>query len=70
MYGITEVFKKKRDFTPYGINLEYELKTYKYVGKDYGNRKDTDLGLRRNISRWYRRRNNKKEKSMQFVIHI
>lgn len=42
-------------FKPYGLNIEYEINTYKNVGKDYGNRKDANLGLLLNMKRFIRK---------------
>lgn len=53
---------KKKKYVPYGINIDYALKTYMHIGKDYGNRKTENLGLWFNFRRWYRKRHNKGER--------
>lgn len=47
-------------FKPYGINIEYEYKTYKFVGRDYGNRKSANLGWLGNFKRFLRKMNEEK----------
>lgn len=56
----------KNEFQAYNINEKYELKTYHYVGKDYGNRKTANRGWILNIRRWFRRKINKKENKYKF----
>lgn len=52
---------RKKRFNPYGIDIEYEQKTYKYVGKDYGNSKNTNLGFLGNVLRFSRKMRNRKQ---------
>lgn len=47
---------RKRKYMPYFFNYQYERKTYKYIGKDYGNYITANIGWIRNIARWYRKR--------------
>ena len=49
------IMKNKKHFMEYGIDISYELKTYKYIGSDYGNSKNANKGLSSNISRWLRK---------------
>ncbi len=54
---------KNKYFQPYGLDMQYEYKTYKYVGMDYGNWKVANLGLVLNVKRFVRKYiTNKKEK--------
>lgn len=48
-------------YRPYGIDMKYEYKTYKYVGKDYGDRKSASRGWVGNLKRWLRKKKNKKQ---------
>lgn len=51
----------------YGINLEYEIRTHKYIGKDYGNSKTINRGVLLNIKRYLRKKcYNHKEKRYKF----
>lgn len=58
--------KKKKYFRPYGLDLKYELNTYRQVGRDYGNRKTAHKGLLLNFMRWRRKRKNRKEDKYKF----
>ena len=54
---------KSKYFQPYGLDIKYEINTYKHVGMDYGNRKMANLGLRSNCKRFIRKSIiNRKEK--------
>ncbi len=57
---------RKNRYNPYGIDFDYELRTHKNVGKDYGNYKTANLGKVKNLLRWYRKKKNKNEKSYKF----
>ena len=57
---------RKKDYKPYGINIEYELKTYKYVGMDYGNYKTANRGVLFNLKRFLRKICNKGERKYKF----
>lgn len=61
---------KKNYYRPYCIDIEYEFNTYKYVGKDYGTRKNANLGWLLNCKRFCRKCKNKGEKNIKFAIHI
>lgn len=52
---------KNNYFKPYGMNIEYELKTYKYVGRDYGELKTANRGWFSNFTRFLRKKVNKKQ---------
>lgn len=53
----------KPKYKPYGFNERYEYRTYKNIGRDYGNRKYANMGLIYNAERFLRRKINTKEKS-------
>lgn len=53
---------KKQNFVPYGINIRYEIKTYKMIGTDYGDAKTANRGVWLNFLRFWRRVLNKKQK--------
>lgn len=53
---------KKKYFKPYGINEAYELKTYKYVGRDYGNAQNANLGWILNFRRYWKKKRNRNQK--------
>lgn len=54
--------KNKKYFNAYGIDLTYQINTYKKIGSDYGNSKEANLGLDLNLARWVRKNiTNKKE---------
>lgn len=57
---------KNKFFKPYDIDIEYELRTYKNVGKDYGNRKVANLGCILNIKRFLRKKGNKQQTKYKF----
>lgn len=57
---------KKKKYVPYGLNMEFEYQTYKRVGLDYGERKNADLGMLRNMGRFGRKHLNKSEKKYAF----
>ena len=42
-------------YNPYNIDFNYEHRTYKHIGKDYGNIKTANKGLIKNLFRWLRR---------------
>lgn len=52
---------RKRYYEPYGIKINYEYKTYKYVGRDYGDSKDANLGWVFNLARFLRKKRNKQQ---------
>lgn len=57
---------KRQYFEPYGIKINYELKTYKLVGKDYGDSQTASMGLIANLRRRYRKWRNRKQKIYAF----
>ncbi|MCH5250681.1 MAG: hypothetical protein J1E98_12140 [Lachnospiraceae bacterium] len=48
-------------FKPYDIDIKYEQRTYKYVGKDYGSSRNAYLGLINQVMRFYRKMRNRKQ---------
>lgn len=52
----------RNTYLPYGLDMEYEFKTYSLIGKDYGDRKTANLGLIGNFIRFLRKKSNKGEK--------
>lgn len=57
----------KNRFMEYGLDLQYEFKTYKYVGKDYGDRKIANKGWIKNLCRFWRKCiSNRKEQKYKF----
>ena len=46
---------KKQKYKPYFFDYKYELKTYKYIGIDYGNSVIANKGWIRNFTRWFRK---------------
>ena len=52
---------RKERFKPYGIDIEYEQRTYKYVGRDYGNSKNLYLGFLKRVMRFSREMRNKRQ---------
>ena len=58
---------KRKYYKSYGFDMNYEFNTYRNVGKDYGTRKDANLGLLFNIRRFIRKCiKNKDEKVYKF----
>lgn len=57
---------KSKRYKPYGLDLEYERKTYKHIGLDYGDRKTADIGWLFNFSRFLRKKKNMKQKKYAF----
>lgn len=57
---------RKRNFKPYGIDTEYEYKTYKYVGRNYEDSKDASAGCRLRLKKYLRKRRRKKQKRYAF----
>lgn len=58
---------RKQQYIPYFFNYKYERRTYKYIGRDYGDHIIVDKGWIRNLSRWYRKRiYNRKESKYKF----
>lgn len=55
--------KNNKYFKAYGIDLTYEINTYKHIGNDYGDSKTANLGFDFNVLRWMRKNvTNKNEK--------
>lgn len=52
---------KKKYFRSYGIDETYELETYRHVGRDYGNKKDANLGWEFNLRRYLRKKRNRNQ---------
>jgi len=48
-------------YRPYNIDIEYEYRTYKNIGKDYGNAKNADKGLAFNFIRFIRKWRNREQ---------
>lgn len=58
---------RKQRYTPYFFDIQYEKRTYKHIGKDYGDCRTANRGLIRNFLRWYRKRiYNRKELKYKF----
>lgn len=58
---------RKQQYMPYFFDIKYEKRTYKHIGKDYGDRRTADRGLIRNFLRWHRKRiYNRKELKYKF----
>lgn len=58
---------RKQRYTPYFFDVKYEKRTYKHIGKDYGDCRTADRGLIRNFLRWYRKKlYNRKELKYKF----
>lgn len=66
LFIIDEVQMKKKRFNPYEIDIEYEQKTYKYVGRDYGDFKSANFGSLFNLIRFFRKRRNQKKEKYKF----
>ncbi len=56
----------KKKYTPYMIDIEYELRTYKHIGKDYGNAQSADLGRIPNLCRFIRKSRNREQTQYKF----
>lgn len=46
---------KKQKYKPYFFDYKYELKTYKYIGVDYGDSISANKGWLQNARRWFRK---------------
>lgn len=46
---------KKQKYIPYFFDYKYEKRTYKYVGRDYGNSAISNKGWIGNFVRWFRK---------------
>ncbi len=46
---------KKQKYKPYFFDYKYELKTYKYIGIDYGDSISANKGWIQNARRWFRK---------------
>lgn len=46
---------QKQKYMPYFFDYKYEKRTYKYIGKDYGDRITYNKSWNRNFTRWYRK---------------
>lgn len=57
---------RKKYFRPYGINFDYEMRTYKYIGKDYGDSEIANNGVIFNLLRSYRKKKNKDQLKYAF----
>lgn len=57
---------RKKYFRPYDVNLEYEMKTYKYIGKDYGDSENANKGVIFNLLRSHRKKKNKDQLKYAF----
>ena len=57
--------KKKFKYKPYLYDFKYEKKTYKNVGRDYGNFKTANLGFTLNLVRYLRNKKNKNNRKYQ-----
>ena len=60
--------RENRYYTPYGIDIPYEIKTYSHVGCDYVWGKRTKYGFINRIHRYYRKLTNRKEKKYK-ILH-
>lgn len=58
---------RKAKFKWYGIDIDYEYKTYKNIGKDYGNAKTVNNGWILNLKRYFRRWRNKNQVKYRFL---
>lgn len=47
---------KKQKYKPYFFDYKYEWRTYKYIGRDYGDSVTANKGLSGNFMRWFRKR--------------
>lgn len=57
---------KKEKYRDYKFDIDYEYRTYKNIGKDYGDSKTADRGVLLNCKRAVRKWMNKKEKRYKF----
>ena len=57
---------KKKRFRPYEIDMDYEQRTHKFVGRDYGNSKSANLGLVPNTLRFFRKLRNRNQEKYAF----
>lgn len=58
---------KKQKYQPYFLNYKYERRTYRHIGRDYGDSITADKGWIRNFTRWFRKHiYNKSEKKYKF----
>lgn len=46
---------KKQKYKPYFFDYKYERRTYKYIGRDYGDSITANKGWIRNFTRWFRK---------------
>lgn len=46
---------KSLRYKPYNCDIGYEKRTYKYIGKDYGDAKTANKGVMSNFFRWFRK---------------
>lgn len=51
-----------RKYMPYGFDENYEYKTYRNIGKDYGDSRTANAGHIENIKRYFRKKVNKTQK--------
>ena len=47
--------RRRQKYRPYFFDYKYERKTYKCIGKDYGDSVTANKGWIRNFTRWYRK---------------
>ena len=57
---------KRKKYNPYGIDLKYELETYKHVGDSYENRKMISKGFYRNVAGNFKKKMNEKRETYAF----
>lgn len=48
-------------YKPFNLDMNYELETYKHIGKDYGDAKNANKGLSANFLRFVRRWTNRNQ---------
>ena len=63
-----------RKYMPYGFDENYEYKTYRNIGKDYGDSRTANAGHIENIKRYFRKKVNKthfhqNRPLRRFVLH-
>ena len=56
----------RRRYVPYEIDMQYEFKTYKNIGRDYGNSRTASVGFSYNVMRFFRKLKNRKQKKYLF----